>query len=125
MAEQKSDQYPRGGSSHVRFDSEEYRSIADDAVNTGQSIPTLLKERYFKGPRPLPLMTKADVGKVLGELGRIGNNVNQLARRWNSGIREGFVSELDEIQESFLLLMEFLVGRYCRCKPIRLRSHDR
>lgn len=125
MAEQKPEHYSSRRSSHVRFDGEEYRSIAEDAVNTGKSIPTLLKEKYFKGPRPLPLMAKADVGKVLGELGRIGNKVNQLARRLNSGIREGFVSELVEIQESLLLLMEFLVGLYCRCKPIRLKVQDR
>ncbi len=99
----------------VRFRSDEYKRIEEDSINTGQSIPALLKEKYFKAPRPLPLMSQADLSRHFGELGRIGNNLNQLTRRLNSGIREGFVEELQEIQVLFDRLWRFLSSTYCRC----------
>lgn len=99
----------------VRFSAGEYTKIKEDAISTGKSIPTLLKEKYFKGRRPQPLMSHADVGRHFGELGRIGNNLNQLTRRLNSGIREGFVEELQEIQVLFDRLWRFLSSTYCRC----------
>ena len=104
----------RRQSSHVRFNNDEYQKIREDMINTGKSIPTLLKERYFKGPRPVPLLAKSDATKFLGKLGRISNNLNQIARRVNSGIRAGFVGELDEIQKYLDLLLTFLTSRYCR-----------
>lgn len=104
------------GASCVRFNVQERTQIEEDSVSTGKSIPTLLKESYFGSPRPLPLMTRVDVQRLNGELGRIGNNINQLARRLNSGIREGFMSNLDEIQRSFDGIWLFLVSQYCRCK---------
>jgi hypothetical protein len=101
-------------SSHVRFSRAEYAQIQEDSVNTGQSIPTLLKERYFKGPRPLPLLARADMEKLFGELGRIGNNVNQIARRVNSGIRAGFAGEFEEVQRSLTQLWLFLSSKRFR-----------
>jgi len=105
----------RKQSSHVRFNEDEFARIEEDSINTGKSIPTLLKEKYFSGPRPLPMISKEDLKKHFGELGRIGNNMNQLARRLNSGIREGFVEELREIQRLFDQHWGFLSSRYCRC----------
>ena len=105
----------RKQSSHVRFNEDEFARIEEDSANTGKSIPTLLKEKYFGGPRPLPLISKEDLKRHFGELGRIGNNMNQLARRLNSGIREGFVEELREIQRLFDQHWGFLSGKYCRC----------
>lgn len=99
----------------VRFTDEEMHQIEEDAANIGKSIPALLKERYFKGPRPLPLVSKVDLDNLFGELGRIGNNLNQIARRINSGIRAGFVGEFEEVQKSFDRLLTFLSGKYCRC----------
>ena len=105
----------RKQSSHVRFSDDEFCQIEEDAINTGKSIPALLKEKYFSGPRPLPLFVKADLESLFGELGRIGNNLNQVARRLNSGIRAGFVEELEGIQKSFDRLQGFLSSKYCRC----------
>lgn len=105
----------RKQSSHVRFNDDEFCQIEEDMINTGKSIPALLKEKYFSGPRPLPLFVKADLERLSGDLGRIGNNLNQVARRLNSGIRAGFVEELTGIQKSFDQLQTFLSSKYCRC----------
>ena len=103
-------------SSHVRFNEREYKSIEEDSVSTGKSIPTLLKEKYFSSPRPLPLITRADLQKFNGDMGRIANNLNQLAKRLNSGIREGFVDELTVMQRSLDQIWVFMTSQYCRCK---------
>lgn len=105
----------RRAMSCVRFTDDEIDQIEEDSISTGKSIPTLLKERYFKGPRPLPLVSKADLETLLGDLGRIGNNLNQIARRINSGIRAGFVGEFEDVQRSFDRLLAFLSSKYCRC----------
>jgi hypothetical protein len=100
----------------VRFSDIEYQVIDADRISTGKSIPTLLKEKYFSGERPRPLFSKADHDAFSGEMGRIGNNLNQIARRVNSGIREGFVEELTTIQRSLDHIWLFLTSKYCRCK---------
>lgn len=116
MGSEKQVKEVRGaGASCVRFTGDEYQAIEEDSINTGKSIPTLLKEKYFKGPRPLPLLAKADLAKVLGDLGRIGNNLNQIARRLNSGIRQGFMEEIEDLQRSFEELLVFMTSKYCRC----------
>lgn len=99
----------------VRFTDDEIDRIEEDSINTGKSIPTLLKERYFSGPRPLPLFAEEDLKQHFAALGRIGNNMNQLARRLNSGIREGFIEELKEIQRLFDRHWRFISSKYCRC----------
>lgn len=100
----------------VRFSKKERSQIDEDVVITGKSIPTLLKEKYFSGPRPLPLITRADLQKFNGDMGRIANNLNQLAKRLNSGIREGFVDELTVMQRSLDQIWVFMTSQYCRCK---------
>jgi hypothetical protein len=99
-------------SAHVRLTEEEHRRLQDDSKLHGKSIPKLLKIVYFKGPRPSPLMSKEDQKVLIGQLGRLGNNVNQIARQVNSGFREGFNDDLEEVQRSFAQLMTFLTSTY-------------
>lgn len=103
-------------SSHVRFSSGEYQMLTDDSAQTGESIPQLLKEAYFNGPREAPLISKPDLAKLAADLGRIGGNVNQIARRLNSGVRFGFHDEISEVQKSLDLIWVFLASSHCRCK---------
>lgn len=116
MTEKEIKKSTKGHSSHVRFSPGEHTSLELDSVNTGKSIPQLLKESYFERSRPLPLMTKPDLAKISGELGRIGNNMNQIAKRLNSGIRAGFNEDIKVAQESLDRIWVFLSSRYCRCK---------
>ncbi len=108
----------RRGASHVRFSHKEYTRIEEDSITTGKSIPTLLKERYFKGPRPLPLVSHADLTNLVVEICRISNHLGQLTKHLNSGIREGFVPQLTTIEKTMTNLLTFMVGTYCRCKKV-------
>ena len=99
---------------NVRFTSDEYERISHDAEVSGDSIPKLLKASYFGKPILNPLMRHDDLKMVMGQLGRIGNNLNQVARQLNSGFRAGFNDDLEEIRRAFTLLMTFVTSTYGR-----------
>lgn len=95
---------------NVRFNEEEYARLQKDAFVLGKSIPILLKEAYFKGPQVSPLMNVEDQRVTLVELRRIGNNVNQIAKHFNSGFRNGCNKEFTEICENLSMLRKFVAG---------------
>ena len=105
-------------SSHVRFNADEYQQIEEDSINMGKSIPQLLKERYFSEGKQVALITKPDLAILRTEISRLGNNINQIARRLNSGIRFGFNDEINGVREQVDNIWAFLASRYCRCKPL-------
>lgn len=116
MAKIESTRKIKGLSTCVRFEKEEYKKISEESKTTGYSIPSILKDRYFKSPRPTPLLNKDDVKTIQSILGRIGNNINQIAWRWNSGIREGSEPGLEEAKLAFDKLRMVIIGSYCRCQ---------
>jgi len=97
---------------------EERSALEADSINTGKSIPQLLKERYFSEGKQVTLITKPDLATLRADIMRLGNNVNQIARRLNSGIRSGFNDEIKGVREQVDNIWAFLSSRYCRCKPL-------
>jgi len=102
----------RGPGTLVRFSNSEWGQIASDSKVTGQSIPALLREAYFRHAPLVPLLGKEDVTMLLGQLHRIGNNINQIARHLNSGFREGFNDDFTEIKNAFSKLYRFITANY-------------
>ncbi len=96
----------------VRFTEPEFQQIQSDSNVTGKSLPTLLKETYFVGSPMVPLMSKEDQRTLLGQLGKIGNNINQIARALNSGFRAGFYNEILEVRTMFDQLLSFVTRTY-------------
>jgi len=93
----------------VRLSEEEFLKFKDLAEKLGISIPELLKSTLQK--RKLLPCHKEDIQKLLVELSRIGNNVNQIAKRLNSGFRAGFESaELKAIMAQLVWLKDFCRG---------------
>ena len=81
---------PGSNSSCVRFTPAEYRRVQRDQLLTGRSIPWLLKTRYFSAAELRPPAFDYDTSReILRQLGAIGNNMNQVAKRTNSGINAG------------------------------------
>ena len=99
---------------NVRFNSEEYERIRRDAQIIGESIPKLLKDSYFSRPILNPLMRHDDLIMMVGQLGRIGNNLNQVAKHLNSGFRAGFNDDLEEIRQTFTRPLTFVTSTYGR-----------
>ena len=89
---------------NVRFTPAEYRRLQRDQLLTGQSIPWLLKTRYFSGELKPPAFDYETSREILRQLSGIGTNLNQIARRVNSGISDGVHEQIS----AMLKLLEHL-----------------
>lgn len=92
----------------VRLTEDQQMKLEKESSLLGWSIPSILRENYFKR-LPLKLtFDKEGEGKFLSEFKRIGNNINQLARAANSG---EFVNHTDltPIREQLKLLYLYVM----------------
>lgn len=116
MKKRSSKKFPLNGrQTCVRLTEDEHTRLQNDSELTGESIPDLLKRKYFSGQLLMPLLSHEDTTRLFGTLGRIGNNLNQIAKSLNGGVREGFFDEIKEIQDTFAGLWKFFSSKYCRC----------
>jgi len=88
--------------SHIRFTQKQYEQLQKDCALYKQSIPERMKEDYFGKPPIQPFYPYEDALAHLTELKRIGNNVNQIARQINAGIREGFYPVVEKIYDAVM-----------------------
>lgn len=102
----------RAPASCVKFTADEYKEISEDAKITGKSIPMLLKAAYFPGRRVRVLMNKEDQERWYRELRQWGNNLNQLAKRVNSGLTAGWYAEFDNVRNSIQRIENLVLGAY-------------
>jgi hypothetical protein len=78
-------------SSHVRFTEIEYKRIQKMRQTLGLSIPDILKKNTFdRFDLESARYTKEDADRVVSELKRIGNNLNQVVHKINSGLMTGW-----------------------------------
>ena len=96
----------------VRFTDVEYGRIVNEAKLSGESIPTLLRKSHFSKKKLKLLFTEFERHTVCTELRRIGNNVNQIAKKVNSGVLEGWHSELEEVKQMLSRMYLLAVGAY-------------
>ena len=96
----------------VRFTDKEFDRITEEATLSGETIPTLLKKSHFRGKKPRLLFDETDRHWICGELRRIGNNVNQIARRVNSGALEGWHTEFSEMSQRLSEIFRMVVDVY-------------
>lgn len=88
----KSEQRRRGHMLVVRLDDDEFERIQSAAHMADATAATYLracglKRRMARRPLGLPSsLAPADLRKLLAEVNMIGSNLNQLARRSNSGL---------------------------------------
>lgn len=96
----------------VRFTDEEYERVTEETALSGLSIPALLKGSHFRRAKLRLLFDEAERHVVCQELRRIGNNVNQIARRVNSGVLEGWHKDFAEVLQMISELHQMAVGAY-------------
>lgn len=96
-----------------RANSEEYNKLEQLAESTGKPVGELIREKLFKGRFPAPKLAKLDA-IVYGELKRIGNNVNQIARKVNAG---KYPADLGKTLATLLSYLETIIAL--------LLKHDR
>ena len=73
----------------IRLDEAEHTQINDRAENAGLTLSGYFRSAVLNTPPPpqsrRPPVDRAELAKLLAAIGRIGNNVNQLARVANAG----------------------------------------
>ena len=96
----------------VKFDEEQYQQIRKDSETTGKSIPSLLKTAYFAGRRAIVFMDKESQSAWHRELRHWGNNLNQIAKRVNSGLEAGWQDDLEPIRQAIRRIENMVLGVY-------------
>ena len=92
-------------SSHVRFTEIEFKRIQKIQQTTGRSIPDLLKTALLdRVDLERPLYDREHADRIVAELKRIGNNVNQIAHKINSGLMTGWSQALNSVSRQLVEL---------------------
>lgn len=108
-------------SSCVRFTDTEYRKISRDSESARESIPRLLKGSYFRSGGGLKILVdRLSVKSLLGAIGRMGNNLNQIAKRLHTidVASEELLSDINEKLGDFLKELRSIrryLGGHCGC----------
>lgn len=74
----------------IRLSDKELKNLKSISSETGKSIPQIFRDSFFKNKPAKPLMHIEMAKQIMVELNRIGSNVNQIARKMNSGLGQGF-----------------------------------
>lgn len=96
----------------VKFSDDEFNKIKSDSQLTGKSIPALLKLAYFSGRRATLLMSKSDQEQWFKELRHWGNNLNQIAKRVNSGLMDGWYEDFELVRKGLKAIENMVLGVY-------------
>lgn len=84
-----SDKRQRSHQCLIRWTDEEFASISEKADKAGMAVAAFMRAVALGNPGPRaqrrPPADHRALRQILGEIGRIGNNINQIARALNSG----------------------------------------
>lgn len=114
MARSGSEKRRRSHALSVRFNDQEAQAIRKMADRAGISMGSLLRYAVFNTPPPRamrsPTVKHKEVARLLGQFGKIGSNLNQLARYANAGrfqknSIEAALRELTELRAACLLAL--------------------
>jgi hypothetical protein len=74
----------------IRLSDEEHAVIEDAAARSGLMIGSYARQVLLGAPAPRqvrrPPIERKELGRLLGELGKIGGNLNQIAKAMNTGV---------------------------------------
>lgn len=94
---------------HVRVSQDQYERLSRESLLLGKSKPSLLRDVYFKGPHISPFFDALTVKEMYRIMSKAGVNINQIAKKVNSGIAAGFYDELiNSIHQKLTQIMEIL-----------------
>lgn len=96
---------------YVRLTKDEYEKVKISSQSTGKTVPTLLKEAFLKGGIVIPKFSNDDTRVLARHLSSIGNNLNQIARHLNSGLREGWCLDFERVCKEFTDFKSFLANK--------------
>jgi len=95
----------------VRVTVEEMKILEKMSETTGNSIPDILRKNTLARKELMqPLLTREQANEIFVALSRIGNNLNQVTKKINSGLMSGwsqsfslFCRQIEELKHRFAL----------------------
>lgn len=91
----------------IRMSPDQYLKICEISKETRKTIPKVFLDLLDRKVPQVTLMNVENVEKIKIELNRIGNNINQIARKVNSG--EVVLSQsFDDFRDQLNLIYGFL-----------------
>lgn len=96
----------------VRFTEKEFLKIKRASIESGRSVPWLLKTAFFEHGITPPTLDEETRKVVRREIAYMGNNLNQLAKNVNSGLISGVHAEVQEMLQHFRVLRSYLNLNY-------------
>ena len=99
----------------VRFTESEYASISSGAKNAGMSLSAYVRHLAVSGKVDVHYHLthdSEDLGAILAQLGKIGSNLNQIARYFNRGghTSRGIEQRLSELMSDLFDIREKLAA---------------
>ncbi|MBD1395304.1 MobC family plasmid mobilization relaxosome protein [Mucilaginibacter glaciei] len=93
-----------------RLTEAELQKLEGYSETCGKAIGVMVRDKLFTGSFPRQVMPKSD-HQLYAELNRIGNNINQLARRANSGFMyKGHTQLLLDLLNKLLVQQQLVVN---------------
>ena len=97
----------------VRLTDEEFRDVSAKADRAGYPLAALFRHAALGSPGPRaqrrPPADHATLRQILGHCGRIGNNLNQIAKRLNEG-GQANIRELVEACSAYLIIRDAILA---------------
>lgn len=94
----------------VKLTEDEYAKLSEMKSLTCKSIPSILRDAFFQDGVRKPTFNAKDAAKIVTELKRIGNNVNQIAKNLNAGFRAGWHNIFEECADDLAKMRMEIVG---------------
>ncbi len=108
MAAKKSEKRQRNKTAHIRLTDAEHEALLAAADNSGLTIGAYMRAAALGSPGPRaarkPPVVREELVRILGQLGKIGSNINQIARAINSGDDPNGLS--DDIKAAVVAIAE-------------------
>ncbi|WAH66886.1 plasmid mobilization protein [Xanthomonas hortorum] len=87
----------------VRLSDEEYALLSERADASGVTLTDYIRSQAL-GAKPLraqrrPSVDRAALAQLLGRIGVVGGNVNQIARKLNSGQSADYIDLMETMKE--------------------------
>ena len=103
-----SDKRRRSHQSLIRWTDEEFTNITEKADKAGLAVAAFMRAAGLGSPGPRaqrrPPVDHKALRQYLGQVGRLGNNINQIARALNSAEK----AELPELQQVLRACLDIL-----------------
>lgn len=107
----------RGGVARMRLSAQEQAQLEAAAERAGMTVSSFMRHQCLgsAGPRAVrrPPVERAALAQLLGQLGKVGSNLNQIARALNSDrdILHDIAATLTEVREAALAISRTLRGK--------------